>query len=524
MHFKKASLIINPRTGHNVTKLPAVLAVLSAAGWKTNIALKEYGGHSMALAKQASQDDNALVIAYGGDGTLNQVVNGVMNNKKVHATVGVIPGGTANLWAGDIGVPSDPVQAALALLNSEVHKVDIGHVTVQAISFPSVDDEQRSDNQQDSKKKLKSASKVSKNARDKFLLMAGLGFDAAVMNNVSTSLKDQIGALAVGLTAAKNLPEQHPFPLEIWANGNGKDDDAHWQGEALQVIIGNTRRYAIVLQTTPEAYIDDGVLDACVITGGDPLTTIQQVSSLLLRRKPDNTTTETFHGSRLSIKVPATVPLQLDGSAIKLKDLLDKADYQRLLQATNPEQVMVTYCIEVLPRALGVTIPLSYDQSLFEHSDHNDKEHERAAQEDIPERHEGEEVPQTAQQRRTADEESQSQHPLNEEQQKQREEIGQQLSGLIDALLERGRKVTVVGKVPYHEHLDTYVIAGETQKAGSVDLKPVAVVFDNETTIFNRQGNRIPIEAVQDLQNGQVIVVQGDKNKRGVIRASRAVL
>src|SRR5690242_17878979 len=125
MHFKKASLIINPRTGHNVAKLPAVLAVLAAAGWKTAIALKEYGGHAMALAKHASKDNSDLVIAYGGDGTLNQVVNGVMHNTKGHATIGVIPGGTANLWAGDIGVPSDPVQAALSLLNSEVHKVDI---------------------------------------------------------------------------------------------------------------------------------------------------------------------------------------------------------------------------------------------------------------------------------------------------------------------------------------------------------------------------------------------------------------
>jgi YegS/Rv2252/BmrU family lipid kinase len=523
MRFKKASLVINPRTGHNVTKLPAVLAVLSAAGWKTAIALKEYGGHSMALAKQASKDNSDLVIAYGGDGTLNQVVNGVMHNKKQNAVVGVIPGGTANLWAGDIGVPSDPVQASLSLLNSNVHKVDIGHIEIQEISFPSATDEQPSIDQRANRKKSKSASQVDKNIRDKFLLMAGLGFDATVMNNVSTSLKDQIGALAVGLSAAKKLPEQHPFPVEIRTSEDGKDD-LYWQGEALQIIIGNTRRYAIVLETTPDAYIDDGILDVCVITGGDPLTTVQQVSSLLLRRKPDNTTTETFHGSRLSIKVPATVPLQLDGSAIKLKDFLSKVDYQRLQQVPNPEQVMVTYCIEAMSRALGMVIPLSYDQSLFEHTHQNAQDREHAEQMDIPVQHEGEEVPLTALQKRTAREESQSLHPLDEKQQKHQEEMGQELSELIDAFLEHGRKVTVIGKVPYAEYADTYVIAGEMPKDGSGDLKPVAVVLNRETTVFNRQRNHSSLEAVQDLQNGDVIIVEGNRSKRGVIHASRAVL
>lgn len=523
MRFRKASLIINPRTGHNVTKLPAVLAILSAAGWKTAIALKEYGGHSMVLAKRASKDGSDLVIAYGGDGTLNQVVSGVMHNKKPHATVGVIPGGTANLWAGDIGVPSDPVQAALSLLNSEVHKVDIGHIEVQEIAFPPAADERPSINQHDDRKKRKSTIQGRKNIRDKFLLMAGLGFDATVMNNVSTSLKDQIGALAVGLSAARKLPEQHPFPVEIRASEDGKDD-LYWQGEALQIIIGNTRRYAIVLETTPDAYIDDGILDVCVITGGDPLTTVQQVGSLLLRRKPDNTTTETFHGARLHIKVPATVPLQVDGSAVKLKDFLNKADYQRLQQMPNPEQVMITYCIEAMPRALDMAIPLSYDQSLFEHTRHNGEAREHAKQMDAPIQHEEDEVPQTTLQKRTAEEESQARHPLEEKQQKRHEEIGQELSELIDAFLEHGRKVTVIGKVPYAEYVDTYVIAGETPKAGSGDPKPVAVVLNRETELFDRQGNRLSIEAVQDLQQGEIIVVEGNRSKRGVIHASRAVL
>ncbi|HCI82010.1 MAG TPA: diacylglycerol kinase, partial [Ktedonobacter sp.] len=134
MHVKKASLIINPRTGQNVAKITDVLAIFSAAGWKTDIALKEYGGQTMELANEAAQEKRNLVIAYGGDGTLNQVVNGVMNTKGQHNIIGVIPGGTANVWAGEVGIPSDPVKAALTLVNSEARKVDIGHVAIDHIS------------------------------------------------------------------------------------------------------------------------------------------------------------------------------------------------------------------------------------------------------------------------------------------------------------------------------------------------------------------------------------------------------
>src|SRR5437016_3327955 len=135
MQCKKASLVINPRAGANLAKITDVIAVLSAAGWKTHLAIKEYGGHTMELATKAAEDGYDLVIAYGGDGTINQVVNGVMNAKGQHSIVGVIPGGTANVWAGEIGIPNNPVKAALTLVNSEVRKVDIGHVEVESLTF-----------------------------------------------------------------------------------------------------------------------------------------------------------------------------------------------------------------------------------------------------------------------------------------------------------------------------------------------------------------------------------------------------
>src|SRR5947209_6914767 len=197
MKGKRAYLVINPHAGQNVTRLTDLVAVLSAAGWRTDIAIKEYGGHSMELATKAAKDNCDLVIAYGGDGTLSQVLNGVMNVKGHQSIVGVIPGGTANVWAAEIGVPNDPVKAALTLCNSEVHRVDIGHVEVQGLTFPDVaQDDSNKRQQKKGQKARKREVKAPSKARHHFLLMAGLGIDAAIMEHVSKSFKYRVGQMA----------------------------------------------------------------------------------------------------------------------------------------------------------------------------------------------------------------------------------------------------------------------------------------------------------------------------------------
>src|SRR5438132_4979242 len=135
MRSKQACIVVDLRSGEDVVHVPDLIAVLSAAGWKTGIALKEYEGEALKLAKKAAKEGCGMVIGYGGDGTLNDVVNGVMYAGG-ESLVGDIPGGTFNEWAGTIDVPEDPVKAALTLVNSEERKVDLGHIEVQGLTFP----------------------------------------------------------------------------------------------------------------------------------------------------------------------------------------------------------------------------------------------------------------------------------------------------------------------------------------------------------------------------------------------------
>jgi hypothetical protein len=323
-----------------------------------------------------------------------------------------------------------------------------------------------------------------------------------VMIGVNKSLKERIGVAAVGLVVAEKLPEQHTFPLELCITEKGSNEKKNWQGNALQIVLGNTRRYAAVVEMTPDAYIDDGLLDVCVITAGEPLSTLGQISSLLLRRKPDNQTSEFFRGAHITLRAPASINLQLDGSAVKLNDYLGKADRDELQRAQDKEHVMVTYEFDALPRVLDVAFPPTYNNTLFE----------RSSDYIMPQRSE----PQAstggvdASQQNGASASREQQSPGDSEQ--------------VKELLEKGRKVTVVGTATLSEKKHRYVIAGNTTKAATGEIKPVAIVIDKDTALLKRTGQPASVVEVRQLPEGAEVVVEGKKSKRGVIHATRAVM
>jgi YegS/Rv2252/BmrU family lipid kinase len=484
MKCKTAYLIINPRLGKKVNALTAMLAALSAAGWKTDIAIKEFGGHTRRLARKAAEAGYDLVVGFGGDGTLNQVVNGVMAAKRHGCIVGVIPGGTANVWAHEIGLPEDPVKASLLLINSEGCKVDVGHVDMDSLPFaPGKKDEYKEQRQ-------------ARRGRNHFLLMAGLGVDAAIMSQVPTSLKERIGEAAVALVALKTLPSQHAFPIEIWSSGEGTEERMRWRGEALQVIVGNTRRYGNFAEATPDALIDDGALDVCIITSGAPLSTIEQVLSILLHRNPRKGRCERFRDSHFWIRAPASIDLQLDGSCVKLDDSVPAPERTERRQKENAETIMVTYRFDAIPRALHVAIPCTYDGALFENG--SPKEIARPAKEQGPD-----------QDARAGPRKS--------------KDVGHQPHRL-DALLEHGQKVTVVGVCPNPERKTTYIVAGEISENKTGACKPIAVRIDHNTTLVGPKGEPLPISFAAKLSENAVIVVEGKQSKRGVVRAKRVLV
>jgi YegS C-terminal NAD kinase beta sandwich-like domain len=318
------------------------------------------------------------------------------------------------------------------------------------------------------------------------------------VSHTSKGLKQQVGRFAFDLAAAESLPGQHPFPIELTFVEDGQDHYTTWSGAAYQVILGNTRRYANVLELTPDALLDDGKLDLCVITEGNAITTLQQISSLLFRHRPDKMTAMHFLASHFLITLPASIHLQLDGSVVQLEDFLSKADRKALQQVPDREQVMVSYRFDALPHALQVAIPETYDNTLFEHLNEREETH-------------------------TADEQ-QSAKVSSEQRDGQHEEAQQESSDLVNTLLEHGYKITiaVVVAAPWKRH--RYVIAGQTVKEQTGEMTPVAIRIDENTSVLLRTGKPAPHDYVLKLQNGAEVILAGKESKLGVIKAQDVVL
>src|SRR5438105_9775742 len=226
----------------------------------------------------------------------------------------------------------------LALLESEARRVDLGHIEVQDLTLP--------DSAGQGLQTMRQGKRQSKRlpqSRQYFFLHVGLGADATFMAHISKPLKYRLGHLAFDLAAIKELPEVHPFPVEVQAMSESDDRAVKWQGEAWQVIVCKTRYYAGNVDIAPDAYLDDGLLNVCVITADSPLRTAEQALSFLVRHKLDKTMTKYFRSSQLSIRVPAATAMQVDGSVVKLEDYLRKAERNALRQVSDAGEVMVCY-------------------------------------------------------------------------------------------------------------------------------------------------------------------------------------
>lgn len=313
-HFTRACLITNPRSGRGGVDLSEALTVLQANGWDVTVRQKLKGGMAEELAREAVKDGYNVVVDCGGDGTLSEIVNGVVG---ADIAVGTLPGGTANVWAHEMGISEQLRRAAMQLVTATRWRVDVGHVDVNG------------------------------KHGTYFLMMAGIGIDAAVMSRVNKPLKNRIGKLAIGLAAMKALPHVMIAPVQVELDGS------HWQGKVSQIVIGNTRRYGGFTSMTPLAYANDGQLDACLITATKPLAGMRQLVALALRGRASRATAEVYRAASIVVRSPIVFPLETDGGVIDL----DEDDL-------TPDGVVYTF--RPMAQGISVLVPRTYQGDLFE--------------------------------------------------------------------------------------------------------------------------------------------------------------
>jgi lipid kinase YegS len=221
MQKRKALLILHGKQALNA-EVRAAVQERREEGWQLDVRVTWEGGDAQRLVNEALQAGYPTLIAGGGDGTLRDVAE-AMALAKTKASLALLPLGTANDFAHAAGIGLDP-RIALALLDTPAQPIDLGEVDGQV-----------------------------------FLNMATGGFGSNVTANTSEDLKRLLGGAAYFLTGLTRFAEvQSSF-------GRFTGPDFQWEGEFLALGIGNGRQAGGGHVLCPQARVNDGMLDICIV-------------------------------------------------------------------------------------------------------------------------------------------------------------------------------------------------------------------------------------------------------------------
>ncbi len=277
-------VVVNAQAGAGRTgaRWPALARELTRVGLAFEPAFTDGPGDAMRLAETAARAGRT-VVAVGGDGTINEVVNGLMAGRALEAappTLGIIPSGTAQDFARSVGVPLASRAAIALLAHGEPRLTDVGR-----IRFPS-------------------------GAVRYFANYAGAGFDAVVTARAKDWGHVLRGALAyvVGFFAVLHGYENRH--IELRPNGAPPLEPAQ---RINMVILANGGNYAGVLRMAPDATLDDGLLDVVIIGDVGRWELLASLPLAIFGRHLTHPKVATLRVRSVAISAAEPLPVQSDG-------------------------------------------------------------------------------------------------------------------------------------------------------------------------------------------------------------------
>ena len=228
MATRKATLISNPKTGRYGSRRRSIQDVasdLESLGLKVDLQFTGGPGDATEIAARAARDGYTDVIVAGGDGTINEAIQGLAGTD---ARLAIIPRGTGNVLARELGLPLDEEQAVAVVAEGKSRKIYLGLVVDETT-----------------------------NQSRHFVLMAGIGLDASVVQGVQPSLKKRIGRGAFWVSGLSHLANWKPQPFTLEINGD--------KYNATFAAIGKAPRYGGDLAITPGARLDQREFEVCII-------------------------------------------------------------------------------------------------------------------------------------------------------------------------------------------------------------------------------------------------------------------
>ncbi len=274
---RSARLILNERAACDERMREAVCEA-RARGHEVEVRVIWECGDAETFAEEASRRGFGAVIAAGGDGTINSVLNGLHGvGLERSCALGILPYGTANDFASSLGIPiNDPVAALVLALEVEPTSIDAGRVGDQL-----------------------------------FLNVASGGYAARVTTDTPAELKNVFGGLAYLLTGMANVAGLVARDTRFRGPGFA------WEGEAFGFFVGNGRQAGGGFQVTPQARLDDGLLDLMILPNvpwTELLTLAGEYVSLGPSESPERI--QYVQLPWIEVEAPDAIQVNLDGEPL----------------------------------------------------------------------------------------------------------------------------------------------------------------------------------------------------------------
>ena len=311
-------LITNPISGKGHAKNVAeqAYAALTESGAQGQLMFTSASGDAKRFAQEATSDGIRSVIACGGDGTLHEVVNGIATVPNV--TLGVLPCGRGNDFAAAIGVPLKPEAAIATLLSGTPIHVDLGRCyqnssQQSALSRKPIRGLRRSQEDSYQQEDVTSPENLLTEGFRKpmadcyFSTIATCGYDTEVSRRAAKGTPLFAGTASYAYAAVETLFYYEPPFVRL------EGDFGVHEGPLLLAATGITSRYGGGFQIVPNARIDDGLFDVCIIRPVSPLTVLRLLVTLFWGGHVSHPAVSMHQTRTLTIETDTPMLLYADG-------------------------------------------------------------------------------------------------------------------------------------------------------------------------------------------------------------------